>query len=263
MMRTLKPVAALDKLVDYMWLADVGVGAEDSREDIIMPLGHINIIFNYGSAYCLVEGNQKIPIPDRAVIGQIKRAKRVLYGQSLYQIGISLTPLGFIKLFSMPSFHLTERFVQASDVDSGLEALYSIREEYAQPEQHFAAIQHYLLHKLALNKQDTARIEAMLDYVERECGSLNVGDMARCFAISVSALGRSFKQQVGLTPKAYGDIVRFKRHVEGERLRNGNGMQHQYYDQSHLLKATKRFAGKTVGELKRLPPELTLSYLWR
>lgn len=39
-------------------------------------------------------------------------------------------------------------------------------------------------------------------------------------------------------------------------------MQYRYYDQSHLIKTFKKFAGKTVKELEKLPHELTLRYVW-
>jgi|GEM_PF-4985172 len=103
MNRTFEPIDALHMIVDYIWVVDFDFLADDNREDIIMPLGHINIIFNYGSAYRLVGEDQEVVIPNTVVIGQMKRAKHIRYGQQLYQIGISLTPLGFLQLFHVPS----------------------------------------------------------------------------------------------------------------------------------------------------------------
>ncbi|KTD84162.1 DUF6597 domain-containing transcriptional factor [Paenibacillus etheri] len=260
MIRIFEPINALHKIVDYIWVVDFDFLADDNREDIIMPLGYINIIFNYGSAYRLVGEDQEMVIPNTVVIGQMKSAKYVRYGQQLYQIGISLTPLGFIQLFHVPSLELAERIVQAIDVDPDLDELYRMMMRFKDVEQHITAINHYLLHKMVLNKKDTGRIEKMLTYVEREYENLNIVSMAKFFSISVSTLERFFKKQIGLTPKAYGDIVKFRKHVEDEGLRKN--MQHRYYDQSHLIKTSKKFAGKTVKELEKLPHELTLRYVW-
>jgi len=259
MIQTFEPINALHRIVDYIWVVDFDFLADDNREDIIMPLGYINIIFNYGSTYRLAGEDQEVVIPNTVVIGQMKRAKYVRYGQQLYQIGISLTPLGFIQLFQMPSLELEERIVQAIDVDPGLDELYRMM-SFKDVEQNITAINHYLLHKMALNKKDTGRIEEMLTYVEREYENLNIVSMAKFFCISVSTLERFFKKHIGLTPKAYGDIVKFRKHVEDEGLRKD--MQHRYYDQSHLIKTFKKFVGKTVKELEKLPHELTLRYVW-
>ena len=260
MIRTYKPIATLRKLVDYIWVVDFDFLADDHREDVIMPLGYFNIIFNYGSAYRLVGEDPEMVIPNTAVIGQMKRAKYVRYGQQLHQIGITLTPLGFIQLFQVSSLELTERIVQAYDVDPDLDELYQKMMGFKDVEQHILAINHYLLHRIALNKRNTDRIEKMLTYVEREYENLNIVSMAKFFGISVSTLERFFKKHIGLTPKSYGDIVKFRKHVEDEGLREN--MQYRYYDQSHLIKTSKKFAGRTVKELEKLPDELTLRYVW-
>ncbi len=260
MIRTFDPINALHKIVDYIWVVDFDFLTDDNREDVIMPLGHINIIFNYSSAYRLVGEDREMVIPNAVVIGQMKRAKYVRYGQQLYQIGISLTPLGFIQLFHMSSLELTERIVQADDVDPDLDELYRKMKGLKDVEQHITAINQYLLHRIALNKKDTGRIEKMLIYIEREYENLNIMNMAKFFGISESTLERFFKKQIGLTPKVYGDIVKFRKLVEDEGLRKD--IQFCYYDQSHLIKTSKKFAGRTVKALEKPPHELTLRYVW-
>lgn len=260
MIQTFKPITDLQKLVDYVWVVDFTHLEDDKKEDIIMPLGHINIIFNYASPYRLVEEKREITIPNAVVIGQMKRAKHVRYGQHLYQIGISLTPLGFIQLFHVPSFEFTERIVHVDEVDPLLGDLYRQIIGCKGVEQQITVIHHYLMHRLAMNKKYTNRIEQMLIYVDQECDNLNIARMAQFFEISESTLERSFKKQIGLTPKAYGDIIKFRKLVEDEGLRRD--IQIGYYDQSHLIKTSKKFAGKTVKALEKPPHELTLHYVW-
>lgn len=259
MIRTFEPDNVLYKLVDYIWIADFSFLADGNRKDIIMPLGHINIIFNYGSPYRLVGEEEGMVFPDVAVIGQMKKAKHVQYGQHLNQIGISLTPLGFIKLFHEPGLELTERIAPVTDVDPDLDELYLMM-IYKDTEQRIQAINQFLMNKLASNETNTEYIEQMLTYVEREYESLNIVSMAKCFGTSVSSIERLFNKNIGLTPKTYGNIMEFRKHVEDEELRRD--IQYHYYDQSHLIKTSKKFAGKTIKELNNLPDELTLAYLW-
>lgn len=259
MIRTFEPDNVLYKLVDYIWIVDFSFLADGNRKDIIMPLGHINIIFNYGSPYRSVEEQEEMLVPDVAVIGQMKKAKHVQYGQQLNQIGISLTPLGFIKLFHQPALSLTERIVQVIDVDPDLDELFLMMID-KDVEQRIQAINQFLINKLTSNEKNTEYIEQMLIYVEREYKSLNIASMAKCFGTSISSLERLFNKNIGLTPKTYGNIIKFRKHVEDEELRRD--IQHHYYDQSHLIKTSKKFAGKTIKELENLPDELTLGYLW-
>ncbi|GIP17701.1 hypothetical protein J40TS1_33430 [Paenibacillus montaniterrae] len=261
MIRTFRPIDALRKLVDYIWVVDFDFLAEDNRDDLIMPLGHVNVIFNYGSAYRLMEQEQITVIPDSVIIGQIKSAKYVQYGSHLTQIGIALTPLGLLQLFQYPGIQLTEQMVPAACVDAGLDKLYRILIGSTDIDDTLYAINHYLLYKLEeLDEKDTSRIEEMLAYVEQECEQLSIVRMAHHFRVSVSTLERGFKKDVGLTPKSYGNIVKFRKHVEMKGRRNW--LEHRYYDQSHLLKAAHKFAGKTIKQLEKQLPELTLDYLW-
>ncbi|SFF34658.1 AraC-type DNA-binding protein [Paenibacillus algorifonticola] len=209
MIRTFEPDNDLYKLVDYIWIVDFNFLADGNREDIIMPLGHINIIFNYGSPYRLVGEKEGMVVPD---------------------------------------------------VDPDLDELYLMMMIYKDVEQRIKAINQFLMNKLASNETNTECIEQMLTYVEREYESLNIVSMAKFFGTSVSSLERFFNKNIGLTPKTYGNIVKFRKHVEDEELRRD--IHYHYYDQSHLIKTSKKFAGKTIKELEDLPDELTLGYLW-
>ncbi|MDK2964944.1 DUF6597 domain-containing transcriptional factor [Lacrimispora sp.] len=111
------PSGILQNFVDYIWVVESELLKEEEREDIIMPLGHINLIFNYGSDYKLIEREREILIPDTAIIGQIKSARHVRYGSKLEQIGISLKPAGLISFFHIPGTSIADRIIDAKEVD--------------------------------------------------------------------------------------------------------------------------------------------------
>lgn len=252
------PSDLLQNSVDYVWAIESEFLTDEKREDIIMPLGHINIIFNYASDYELIEEGKYILIPSATVIGQIKSAKNVRYGQKLEQIGISLKPAGFISLFKIPGSMITERIIDANEVDLTLNELYHQIKELNGIEQKVKKIYKYLESKIVSDK-NSERIVEMTYYIECNCENLNICQMAEFFCISLSALERSFKKNVGLTPKTYGDIFKFRKNIEDDTRRKN--MQSYYYDQSHLIKNTKRLSGKTVNELEGVEKELTLHYL--
>ena len=253
-----EPPDLLKNLIDYTWVVESNFLPDEEREDIIMPLGHINLIFNYGSHYAFIEEGKEIFIPNAAIIGQIKSAKPVKYGRKLDQIGISLKPAGFISLFNMPGVAVTERIMNANEIDLTLHELYHEIKDLKGTEEKIKKIYAYLETKMVSEKKSN-RICEMTTYVECNCENLNIGKMAEFFCISISALERFFKKNVGLTPKTYGDILKFRKNVEDDVRRKN--MQNYYYDQSHLIKNAKKFSGKTVNELENVNKELTLRYL--
>ncbi|WP_434748506.1 DUF6597 domain-containing transcriptional factor [Paenibacillus amylolyticus] len=261
MIQTFQATDALKSSIDYIWIAKTEKLPPTNRQDIIMPLGHINIIFNFGSPYHLIDKINRILIPDSAVIGQIKRAKHVQYGENLYQVGISITPLGYIQSFNYPISQLTERICSVDDISPGMKQL---RKKIKNAQNHdslIEAINEYFLEQISSNSMDTRSANHMLSYIEQRCGNLNVSHMASYFGISISTLERTFKRYVGLTPKAYGDILKFQQNVLNTQ-RSIDIYKH-YYDQSHFIKTCKKFAGKTVNELDCSSEELTLGFMLR
>lgn len=65
--------------------------------------------------------------------------------------------------------------------------------------------------------------------------------------------GRRFREQIGLTPKAYANIVRFNRALELARGPKATwaeiALDCGYYDQSHLVRDFQRFAGRAPATL--------------
>ncbi|MBS7526942.1 hypothetical protein KHM83_09650 [Fusibacter paucivorans] len=261
--RQFLPNHSLKNEVDYIWAVTIENMTEANQNDIIMPLGHVNIIFNFASRYYMIDKNQGLLIPDAAIIGQIKNAKHVRYGETVDQIGISLKPAGVLACLQTPSIALTEKIVAADTVSSSLDALYTAVEEAESMPQRIEKIYAYLEQCCTAGREDNRgryeRVVEMTAYVETYWEALNISAMAAYFNVSVSALERFFKKYVGLSPKAYGEIIKFRKNVEDESLRKD--IKSQYYDQSHLIKQTKKMSGKTAGTLERVQDELTLHYL--
>ncbi|WP_097004399.1 DUF6597 domain-containing transcriptional factor [Lacrimispora amygdalina] len=252
------PSGMLQNFVDYIWVVESELLKEEEREDIIMPLGHINLIFNYGSDYKLIEREREILIPDTAIIGQIKSARHVRYGSKLEQIGISLKPAGLISFFHIPGTSIADRIIDAKEVDLTLHKVYHQIEKLNGIDKKVDKIYEYLKAKMIIDK-NSRRISEMTDYIESNYEDLNINEMAEFFRLSISALERFFKKSVGLTPKTYGNIIKFRKNIENEDRRKH--MQNYYYDQSHLIKNAKKFSGKTANELEHVNSELTLQHI--
>ncbi len=67
---------------------------------------------------------------------------------------------------------------------------------------------------------------------------------------------RKFKAQVGLNPKQFAKIIQFSssmRHITEEDYLNltSVGLESGFADQSHFIRAFKRYAGKTPSEFQK------------
>jgi AraC-like DNA-binding protein len=82
-----------------------------------------------------------------------------------------------------------------------------------------------------------------------ERGALGVGDAATEAGLSVRQFERRFSEQVGVPPKLYARVVRFNAALEAKMStprRPWTDIAHDfgYYDQMHMVRDFKDFAGK-------------------
>jgi AraC-like DNA-binding protein len=84
-------------------------------------------------------------------------------------------------------------------------------------------------------------------------GGSRIEDVCRSLGVSRKHLGSLFRAHVGLTPKAYARVLRFRRAVDfvqkGKRLDwTRVAMACGYYDQAHFNREFREFAGMSPGE---------------
>lgn len=115
-------------------------------------------------------------------------------------------------------------------------------------------IQQYLLHKLKCLKPTLPFDLAMLQLVKAG-GNLSVDYVASQSCLSIRQFERKSLERVGLPPKLYSRMVRFSyayKYKEKYPNLNWITIAHNcgYFDQMHLIRDFKAFAGFTPGMLK-------------
>ncbi|MFN7118782.1 MAG: helix-turn-helix domain-containing protein [Saprospiraceae bacterium] len=98
----------------------------------------------------------------------------------------------------------------------------------------------------------------LLNWIEQRQGQVNVQTLAETFFISRKTLERKFLQQVGISPKQYLRMIRFRHAYTQLSLGNFQEMmdlvvENGYFDQMHMIKDFKQFIGKTPTELIKSP----------
>jgi AraC-like DNA-binding protein len=100
----------------------------------------------------------------------------------------------------------------------------------------------------------------VMQYIERQKGVVQVKELEEKFHISERWLEKQFEAQVGLTPKEFARLIRFKSVMVESMMTPSVSwakMIHDYgyYDQSHLIKDFQNYTGQTpTAFIKQIEP---------
>lgn len=214
----------------------------------VLPDGFIEVIFNGGDPY-KVQVNEKEFTIDKGVHlrGITLHPIKLLLPKNINIWGVRLNPVWIKPLLE---HHLSSSFEQVVTIP---EMALPANSSDLSPE---AFIQHFLegIQWGNANEVDSVVKRAMA-LMEKEKGELRIEQLAKDSFVSTSKLERSFKKELGLTPKAYCQLLRF-RNIALEMAQN-KGLQqndvvgdHNLTDQSHLNKISRTYANETPEELK-------------
>lgn len=233
-----------NSLLDVIWYVEENPIENNRRNDIIVPTGHVHMVYNFHDPYFLDEGEKKVEIPNVVLVGQFTKAVKIKYGDHVKQLGLAVHPYAINALFNQMSGLYTGAIMDCSQIKtmrSFHKKIIEIINRYDDVHEIFNRIEAYF-NSFEVN-HDTKMMEAMMTYVHEKKGLLDVKAMADCFAYSISGLERNFKKNIGLTPKAYGNILRF-RYAMLE-----SDPQILFYDQSHFIKNCKKYTHKIPTDL--------------
>jgi AraC-like DNA-binding protein len=129
----------------------------------------------------------------------------------------------------------------------------------------FAILESFVASRIVSVREPSAPVFWAWGQIERQQGALRIGDLAAEIGWSQKHLIRRFREEIGLPPKTLVRVLRFNQSVEAlGRDPNPDWAQIAldcgYYDQSHLIRDYREFAGATPTEFITLrSPEGDLS----
>jgi AraC-like DNA-binding protein len=221
-------------------------------EEIIIPDGYAEIILNLGTAYSWksIACQTTCIIKDTHIVGQRNGSVTVKVPAYLYQIGIKIKPQAMHCLLNLPANHLTNHLIHTSDLsDVSLahlaDELFTATTEHEQKQ----GLDAYFLQKLKSYKVADAVTVYAVQYITACKGIARMDELKNTLGIDYRTLERRFKKTVGLTPKDFARVIRFKNVYKA--FRKNQSADHAYfldwgyYDQSHYIKEFKYFMGNT------------------
>ena len=115
------------------------------------------------------------------------------------------------------------------------------------PQQKIILAQKFLLNQLALHEEDLI-FEYCVEKIQSSKGTISIKELEKKTGYSSRWLNMKFNDKLGVSPKNLSSIIRFKQYYQAliskdEKSFFKNDFYKVYYDQSHFIKAFKRFTG--------------------
>lgn len=256
------PCTSLRPYVDCYWFLEVNTAVTGSETPLqrCLPFGSLEIICQVNNKVCEIfnAGEKRWEIsPYIYCTG--------LYTDTAYwraeggtrMFGIRIKPEGLTELFCIPVAQVLNSVVDGRDI-LGKEAV-ALCDYMTGVEETGTLIrtaETFLLSRLA-------NVPATHNYVREACrlirstkGTLSVEALSNQLYISKRQLERTFKQQMGATPKTYQRMIRFRAAYRYARSRQTTGLrwtdvsyESGYADQAHFIREFREFTGETPGIL--------------
>jgi AraC-like DNA-binding protein len=218
---------------------------------------HASIVCCVGDAYS-IEGLWYPSRPIPHIIGPMSRSHRTTPGASFTQVGAYFTASGVRDFLRLPVHELTDKVVALEDLWRAEAIRLEERlAELANDSERVAALEAALLGRLRSRRKhrigfDLGQLTAC---AQDRAGRLSVAAMADLAGVSRQYLSQIFQDQVGVNPKLFLRLTRFRALVAASSI----GSQHWadlairsgYADQSHMIADFRKFSGSTPAKLAR------------
>ncbi|PXX65332.1 AraC family transcriptional regulator [Nocardia tenerifensis] len=192
--------------------------------------------------------------PTALVIGLHDRAGTAGHAGRMRSVQVQLDPLTARRVLGVPLDELRNGAVELGELHGP--TVRRLAERLAETPtwtECFALVADYLRARTAEVEEDRAIAHAVRE-LRRSNGMRPVGELAAESGWSPRHFRRVFAEQVGLPPKDYSSLLRFSAALTAltrDPLRDMSALAGDfgYYDQSHLIREFRRFAGAPPGRL--------------
>ncbi|HEY1615932.1 MAG TPA: AraC family transcriptional regulator [Rhizomicrobium sp.] len=237
----------------YRGFAQCGTQPSVMRET---PVPKIPIVFNLGALWHLTSETDGRRIADSFLSGLDEHYTLVESARDISCLQVDFTPLGALRLLNRPLCEIANRVVALEDVlgHDGEVLLARLRE--AAWDDRFALLDAFFLRRFAASEAGSGELAWAWRKLRSHHGQIAIGAMAGELGWSHKRLIGSFRRDFGLTPRRAGRVMRFARAVRllraGDAARRADlALDCGYYDQAHLNRDFRDFAGVTPSEFLR------------
>ncbi len=243
----ISPDAILRSHIRYFWTLQVArnITGQQPVRTFVDDSSGIVIEFELGhTAY----------IPRRTMVyGQTTSPTENRNNPSFFALGVLFQPLAIKELFGIDAHELTDRRIHLDEF-SKLPFTGMISAVHSMPEV-IQLLSDYLVGKIAAVKKQDMPILHCTRYIKGRAGSVTVKELCAIYQVSERQLERKFLSAIGVTPRHYIKITRFKAALALLSARSFDKFSDiayhlNYFDQAHFIRQTKELSGLSPRQLQ-------------
>jgi len=264
---SITPHPLLSAYVAKLWIFESTGRLPTSERKLIVPNANLKLTLTYRNGIAARVGNNPfLQRENELTLTGLIDTPVTLDPQEDADTGtiiVEFNPLGAYRLFKISLDEVSNQIVDMTAlVGTTVKKIQSQLTDAATPELKLQLLQNFLLKQL-----ETATPDAIFDYcvdrISSSKGLIPMATLEKATGYTSRWLQKKFAQNLGTSPKNLAEIVRFKQFYQAYSTGTPAHQLKQlvyeyYYDQSHFLRAFRRFTGTTPTELQNSVNELSI-----
>lgn len=225
------------------------------------PFAGAPLILTFGAPYLLSEASYpELPVVARRsfVAGLHQTFTTSETTGATWAVQIDLTPIGAYRIFALPMAELTNRVVATVDIfGPSIQELEQRLFQAGTWDERFDLIDAFLLKRLVTGPTESMEVAWVWRQLLAAYGNVPIASLADELHWSRKRLIGTFRDQLGMSPKMLGRVLRFQRALALDGQQQASSwsdlaLRSGYYDQAHLIREFRAFTGITPGAYRRL-----------
>lgn len=230
----------------------------------LSPNGYSGIFFNFGNRGKL-HLKEELDARMISVFGQIDRAFRVTYQPGFYSLGVLFKPAALSRFLRVNMAEFTNTAFDGTLLRPDLRILHEKLEVCQTSSQRIELLNQYFSRVLTTISDTRSIADHALHILQHDC-TVSIEQLADRLQMSQRYIEMHFRKTIGLSPKTYSIILRFKRMERQLKKMQSVSLldtdhENEYYDQNHFIKDFKRFTGYTPSRYLVQDISMLRSYL--
>lgn len=216
----------------------------------VLPDGCPEIVFNLADRFQRIDPSGAVETQAQAIVsGQLRKGILIKATGRVELFGVRFRPYGAGMFLGLPMAELTDQVISLDMVmrSGRLEERIAKAQTF---EKRIVAFESHLALILAKAKDQTPDAIPIANAIIASGGRISVADLRIRFGFGERQTERLFARVVGLSPKMFSRVVRFQNVVRHLGAANDfdlvdSAVAFGYYDQSHMIREFREFAGKS------------------
>lgn len=213
------------------------------------PRTAMDMLFIFDGSIDILQNEAKSFSLDRcSFVSLFNSPYQVKLSSNIYAIHIRFKPAGIYPLADLPLNKVLNKQVSLEDLmDLNMSEIYNKMGELNDPISQIQVFEQWILNSYQKSTHHY-RFNYGLQFIEEKKGRVSVKELSIVLNSNYKSLDRWFIKMLGMNPKEYIQISRFKSILEEiEQKKNVRWMSivsdFEFYDQAHFSKSFKKYAG--------------------